>query len=190
MQVPIGCPVCHQAETIEHMTWECPWAAKVWELLLGLLDPGDGCVSIHQWLSKRFLGRPESRADKGMRWATVLIACWSIWKARCACAFEGRFPDHRLVVQSIFKLVQECKLLQARSIRPQSTDLLLPIQQNRLLQAWTPPSRGSVKVNCDAAWNGSTGAGGIGVLARDHEGRIAKIGTRGFDRNFGGSGCV
>lgn len=34
------------------------------------------------------------------------------------------------------------------------------------------PTRGAVKINCDAAWNSLTGEGGIGVIARDHEGRV------------------
>lgn len=37
---------------------------------------------------------------------------------------------------------------------------------------WIRPTEGIIKINCDAACNGGTGDGGIGVLARNHEGRI------------------
>lgn len=37
---------------------------------------------------------------------------------------------------------------------------------------WVSPGQGVVKVNCDAAWDPSSGLGGIGVVARDNEGRL------------------
>lgn len=39
-------------------------------------------------------------------------------------------------------------------------------------QHWVGSTLGTVKINCDVAWDSVSGRGGIGVVARNHEGRI------------------
>ncbi|KAL9663918.1 hypothetical protein QQ045_019312 [Rhodiola kirilowii] len=40
---------------------------------------------------------------------------------------------------------------------------------------WKPPPPGVVKINCDASWNEVTHECGIGVIARDHTGRVLRV---------------
>lgn len=46
------------------------------------------------------------------------------------------------------------------------------MEQNRMngIKHWLGLAQGVVKINCDAAWNSITSQGGIGVVARNHEG--------------------
>lgn len=57
---------------------------------------------------------------------------------------------------------------------PSSTEPLQhqPMGQHRRDGAmhWFGPNQGTVKINCDAVWDSSTGRGGIGVVARNHDG--------------------
>lgn len=83
MQVLNSCPICSERGSIEHLILDCEWVKRVWEQLLDLSDVWDGCISVNQWLRKRLADQTGTREGNEIRWQSILIACWSIWKCRC-----------------------------------------------------------------------------------------------------------
>lgn len=110
LHVGILCPMCPETKSIEHMLLECVWVHRVWEDLLGLTDPRDGCCSIGQWLSKRRNDKTGSRSGGVTRWQLVLTGCWQIWKSMCAALHEGRAPVPAQVVIGFRRSVIELSL--------------------------------------------------------------------------------
>lgn len=111
MQVQVSCHLCSTPETIEHLILDCDWAKVVWVDLIGLVDVRDGCSSVNQWLIRRMSDQSGSRAGFDWRWQTILTACWSICKGRCAMVFEGLRPNPYQVVNQVRSLVREQAIL-------------------------------------------------------------------------------
>lgn len=113
------------------------------------------------------------QADR--RWNVMLTACWLIWKARCAGAFQGKPPKPDRLVAAVWKAVSvtsasnSAKLKQLRTATMQARPSGTPAAQVRY---WIPPEEGSIKINCDGAWSSSSGHDGVGVVARNHAGAI------------------
>lgn len=64
VQVPLGCPICGNPETILHMISVCMWVQGIWEALLGLSGAVLGGSSVQEWLSNR-LTEPKSSEPQG-----------------------------------------------------------------------------------------------------------------------------
>lgn len=77
LQVGVGCPMCAESETVEHLILGCAWVHGVWQALLGLREANDGCATVSQWLSKRWACLAGA-GSCDIRWQCVLTACWAI----------------------------------------------------------------------------------------------------------------
>lgn len=118
MQVPIGCPICNNPETHEHLIWGCAWVAAVWEEMIGIADTCTTCTTLKDRFKKRLEEQSGSREDMSYRWNFILVTCWTLWKARCARVFEGKTPNLSFVVESVRGLVRECIAMQTQPHRP------------------------------------------------------------------------
>lgn len=105
LQVSPACPLCGISESVEHLVWECEWVKNVWEELLGLQQVQDGCNSVIEWLSRRSVDCVANMGQSEKRWNVILTGCWSIWKARCAWAFQGKSPSIAGVGAAVRKVV-------------------------------------------------------------------------------------
>ncbi|XP_041017966.1 uncharacterized protein LOC121260189 [Juglans microcarpa x Juglans regia] len=88
-----------------------------------------------------------------------------IWQRRNKSVFEGSFLHPNLISQNAAQQLEEYKAAQLGS---NSTTRRNPIQA----VIWSPPPTGIIKVNWDAALWEDQDKLGIGLVARDHEGRI------------------
>lgn len=155
--------MCGQSESVEHLLWDCPWILEVWHGLLGNGDVRGGCSSVFEWLTGLKAEGTANRTQADRRWNVMITACWLIWKARCAGAFQGKPPEPDRLVAAVWKAVSEmeasnsAKLQQHRTTSMQARRTGTPAAQ---AQHWTPPEEGSVKINCDGAWSSSSGRGG------------------------------
>lgn len=89
--------------------------------------------------------------------------------------FEGKLPAPDLVVAAARRLTSESKhLQQIQGVKQNGPSATAGYQgvQNRGMGGWSRPETGCIKVNCDASWVCATGRGGIGIIARDHDGQV------------------
>lgn len=175
MQVQFGCPMCDQLETMEHLIWGGGWVKQLWEQLLGIQVGLEGSCSLKEWLATRFAEATGTKQQRQTRWNTILITAWSIWKEICDHAFQGKQPNVATTIARVRKLVEETNTLQQNANNLQIRTNQQGTNQTQGLyngDKWARPSRGTVKLNCDAAWITQTVRGGIRVIARNHEGQV------------------
>lgn len=67
MLVPIGCPICNNPETREHLIWGCAWVAAAWEEMIGIADTGTTCTTLEDRFKKRLEEQSDSREDMSYR---------------------------------------------------------------------------------------------------------------------------
>lgn len=78
VQVPIGCPVCGNPETVLHLFAECRWLAGIWENLLGLPASSHGGTTVMEWMTSRLSEPARAGESNSTRWTIALITCWTI----------------------------------------------------------------------------------------------------------------
>lgn len=163
IQVSASCPACEEDETTEHMLFGCLWAWPVWRDVLGVTVEGRESESVTAWLGALLLAKTgNTRRDKYIA-AMALIVGWCVWKVRCKMAFKDRLPNTGGIIQEAFRTFGESRVqLNVRSTTVRTVDR----------KPWSAPDVGCIKLNCDTSWEEATGRGGLGVIARDHDGRI------------------
>ncbi|XP_058180179.1 uncharacterized protein LOC131298719 [Rhododendron vialii] len=96
----------------------------------------------------------------------VAVIGWHIWTTRNHWVFKN---DWKLETKILKEVVAEFNLfLQARESGHQRSQRDVSI--NRCL--WKPPEPGFLKINVDGAFAVGTHKRGVGVVVRDHEGRM------------------
>ena len=94
----------------------------------------------------------------------ILMIAWSLWRNRN----ERRFGGKNLVAAAIYgtamTMLQE--YYSAQEIVSQTRDV------SPCRNKWTPPPHGWYKVNADGAVFSKQKWAGIGVIARDEQGRV------------------
>lgn len=87
MNIDLGCPICGQVETRDHVVLGCAWTEPIWAATQGVsqTEPTTGTI---EWLDKcRAIGN-ELGAAQRRHW-DCMITTWHIWKARYKAEFEG-----------------------------------------------------------------------------------------------------
>ncbi|OMO93807.1 hypothetical protein COLO4_16660 [Corchorus olitorius] len=90
-----------------------------------------------------------------------------IWKARCAACFEKKGLCAEQVIFRAEKAALEFqKAKEYRSVAAKA------LKKENDLTIWKKPTVGSLKINCDGAFDEATGEAAFGVIVRDCNGRI------------------
>ncbi|KAF7820511.1 reverse transcriptase [Senna tora] len=159
-----SCPICNmEEETSEHLFLFCKWTEMVWfgSLFCARWNRFE-VKRMEEWWSDLLIG--VAKVDD---WVASLFACtcWHIWKERCKAVFDNGVVDVSFVIQRSFSAAAEFWSVNG-------FDKCVKGNNGCSFKGWLPPSSGVLKVNCDAAFDESSGVAGIGVLVRDDKGRL------------------
>ena len=156
-------PTCDECglgpETVLHVLCQCSKAKEVWKhcnLHNIIEDKGDFQDIL--WLSGLTNNRDSNLMDM------ILKIAWGIWKNRNEVRHGGRKLAAAEIYGTASRLREEYVAAQEVSNQPRDN----PIDQLR----WLPPPHGWYKVNADGAVFLKHKWAGIGVIARDDQGRV------------------
>jgi ribonuclease HI/ribosomal protein L37AE/L43A len=168
-----SCPICGQEdETIAHTLWYCPSAQDVW---------GGACIIMQK---SHFQELEFLRIAEGMeRRCTVeefqnfVVVARRIWLRRNKLIHEGTFSHPNAIIGQATTALKEYHHAQMESKAEEA-----PRGQAQS-GGWEAPQLGWHKVNWDAALGVHSGKMGLGVVIRDHMGRL--VAARSLSRQGG-----
>uniref|UniRef100_A0ACD5YKV4 Uncharacterized protein n=1 Tax=Avena sativa TaxID=4498 RepID=A0ACD5YKV4_AVESA len=149
-----------RTEGIEHSLLFCQFARVVWREVKMHIDlhlVRKRFSSTKQWLFD-YLAR-----STDIQCTTLAVVFWHLWDARNEARNSDIKPNPSRTSGKILAYIDLIKQNLYRSCsqhRCESTPTL----------KWTPPPRGTVLVNCDAAISQAAGGVSAGVVLRDHSG--------------------
>lgn len=157
-----SCPICmREPETVFHSLWQCPSASDVWSA---------GCTKFQKssFEGPDFLQVVEamfSKCDRLEFFQFVGIAR-RIWLRRNEVIHGGPFLHPSRIVQQATQAMEVFQALRSGSkITPPPAD-------HPTINPWMAPPNGWFKANWDAGVNRRKGCVGIGVVIRDHQGKM------------------
>ncbi|CAB4262087.1 unnamed protein product [Prunus armeniaca] len=168
-QSPI-CPFCkEQPESIEHTLFLCPRAAKVWFASCIAYRPlPQAFTSLDSWILDLRLCETFNLEEKGWIITHFAFTSWAIWKTRCTMVYDNSNscpPSPELTASLADRSVVEfISLVSSKENRNHFNNT--PVISHQ----WVNPPVGTVKINCDAAWDKVSNATFDGVVIRDHTG--------------------
>ena len=158
------CKRCGEIETTTHVMFLCPYAQKVWEKIPALFVPRPSSVSSIEELLKactKMINLP----PVGVTTALYPWILWVLWTSRNQLVFEDKSFSETEVLGKAIKHAREWQ---------DSTTKALPLSvsskdcSGSVPQIQQPES--AVRCFTDAAWNGASGAGGMGWFCPDTAG--------------------
>ncbi|KAK6130344.1 hypothetical protein DH2020_035901 [Rehmannia glutinosa] len=152
-----SCPLCdHGEESAIHRVIDCDFARQCWALSNIPHSAWNHKQSdVETWL--RIL---HHNLDYN-QWRLAMIILWSMWHQRNLKNIGDRHSNPLEVIRF------SCTYIQA--IDTQCLNYVYQPHQTTD-QEWQPPSSNSVKINFDATVSPSKTCGGLGIVARDHNG--------------------
>ncbi|XP_027158012.1 uncharacterized protein LOC113759629 [Coffea eugenioides] len=162
-----------EVETIEHMLFFCQNAETTWKLSPvqwdGLKDMRSNFV---RWW-EGILGAKQR--DHGQEHIALTVnILWQIWKARNRKAFEAKETDPRKSVQQA--IVEWEEHIEAQ--KDTDGECIQQTTNSSSRGKWIPAPGGLIQINTDAAFSQNIGRTGIGVVARNAEGKLVKAWAR------------
>ncbi|XP_057248296.1 putative ribonuclease H protein At1g65750 [Beta vulgaris subsp. vulgaris] len=161
-----GCPCCaREDETQFHLFYRCPMSLKLWEELGSyILLPGI---------------EDEAMCDTLVRWSqmdakVVQKGCyilWNVWVERNRRVFEHTSQPATVVGQRIMRQVEDFNNYAVKIYGGMRSSAALSPSR------WYAPPVGAIKLNTDASL-AEEGWVGLGVIARDSEGKVCFAATR------------
>ncbi|XP_019198078.1 PREDICTED: uncharacterized protein LOC109191859 [Ipomoea nil] len=147
-----GCPLCGcNAETMNHLFCDCGFAQQLWSHA----DIRQGREFL-QFMAESIGG---TSTHSGIRLAATL---WTIWLIRNEVVWQNRTSTSAVAIERVRNMQRTWEGVFVKNGTVQVSA--------RPLVDWTPPLRGTLKCNTDAAVSGD-GAGFASVI-RDHEGHF------------------
>ncbi|KAL0463289.1 UNVERIFIED_CONTAM: hypothetical protein Slati_0216500 [Sesamum latifolium] len=151
-------PACSTCGAVEensrHIFIDCPFARQLWALSnIPLMVIRSWPSDVASWLMQV----RKVVDNEQFNWFTML--CWRIWGRRNGLVMERRLYNPLDCISSAGSFFKDFQNVVA--VKP-------PILSSRC--AWKPPSKGSVKINFDAALFGEGNRIGLGVITRDWKG--------------------
>ncbi|XP_059441991.1 uncharacterized protein LOC132174335 [Corylus avellana] len=164
------CPVCERAEeTTYHVLWQCPAARNVWSV--GCIKFPKSCLE-----GPSFLQVVEGmlKSCDQMEFAQFANIARRIWLWRNEMIHGGDFLHPNILIQQATRAVNLFHLVWDEVVLQEFVSDA-PTQCN-----WKNPPIGWFKANWDAGVNQHSGRVGLGVVIRDHQGKmwVAKSMTR------------
>jgi hypothetical protein len=156
------CPICHQVEeSVGHILWHYPSSRDVWSVCNVNIQK---CPSFDDDFIKIF-EILHDRLDVDELQLMVVVAR-QIWLRRNSVVFGGVFSTPAEIVRT--GQAQIDAFWEA-----ESTKLHRPVSgEIQAVQRWTKPAQGVIKINWDASVATDRNTMGMGIMARDHEGKF------------------
>uniref|UniRef100_A0A803PWX1 Reverse transcriptase domain-containing protein n=1 Tax=Cannabis sativa TaxID=3483 RepID=A0A803PWX1_CANSA len=165
IQVEPYCKRCSTGayENVFHALWGCRVNREVWN--------GAGFYGRLQRQGREdvlaFLMRVSSLFTKD-EFEFFLILSWNLWYIRNSVNHGGHKPQASAILDWCSKFLHEFR----------ENNVAVQVGQRREEAKWTPPRRGSFKVNVDAGIKAGENLAGLSSVVRDHEGRVMVAATR------------
>ncbi|OMO82607.1 hypothetical protein COLO4_22912 [Corchorus olitorius] len=128
--------------------------------------PDEARNQVEHLLQIPVLSMKEIRAEDRMDFQTrIVFLCWQIWKARCAACLERK----GLNVEKVIYLAERAAIefISSRTVRNAP---LNSKEKSKNVETWEKPRSGLLKINCDGAFEETSGLAAIGVIVRDENG--------------------
>jgi hypothetical protein len=155
------CPMCGiEAETSGHALWSCEAARAVW-------GSCGGSIQKSSIVASDFLvifGYLCDRLDEG-ELELFAVTAHKIWLRRNSLVFGGPVQSPSCLLKGATEELADFRNSVLVSIHQSNNGYLPPAQ-------WTRPAKGNVKINWDAALDGQNRLMGVGIIARDSNGRV------------------
>lgn len=166
------CKRCGGRESEIHAFFQCPFAAKVWDLLPALHKPLASTASILQLLErgKRIINLPPSGVSQPL-YPWIL---WNLWTSRNQLLFEDKNYSELKVLNKAIRDAREWSWAQPLSLQKPSTNIAPPpsiCNDPYVLLCFT-----------DGAWDAGSKKCGLGWAFKDKAGllRAQGSGARGY----------
>lgn len=166
-QVEEGCGVCRvEPETTVHVLRDCKRANEVWQLFpFGRINMGPCPSEPAGWI--RYIAWILNEKE----WSLFVFGIWEIWNQRNALMEDGKYKTAVESKEFISKYAADFKEAQPVDRRSQNQN---PNRDMRSVCRWKPPPFGCLKINCDAALDLRAGKAGVGIIIRNHEGKVVE----------------
>lgn len=160
MEVDASCPFCNrESETLIHAFFGCCHVAPYW-FALSLSFRFDA-LSVQQPLEFIHVAAQIFEELDAEALRVLLTGCSAIWERRNIFIFQGE------VLDIAWLLNRSRMLLETAVVKPRRSTQVTLQGDSR----WVPPGAGLLKINIDAAFEPSRGAGFV-LVARDGEGSL------------------
>lgn len=163
------CSICGVGnEDILHALIRWPNAAIIWHYLTDSAEEMDSkmCINFKGWWGCKMSSLCE---DEVCRYGVI---CWGIWRARNKVLYANGSHDYNETVGAALSFFQAFEEVLKEAWQSGSA-----VRDGILEKAsWQPPSRGKVKINCDAGFVGE-GVVSFGFVIRDENGDVLVAAT-------------
>ncbi|XP_010686870.1 uncharacterized protein LOC104901026 [Beta vulgaris subsp. vulgaris] len=153
------CPWCGEEETVSHVLFLCPRVTKLWG--------ESGCAQLLEGVAHKPMKEivaSWARAEKKLQRRAVMLA-WCIWMERNAKVFNNANTANSIILARVRRAIDEHDMYAKKIYGVQSGG------GTESAKTWKAPTRGVIKLNCDASL-ACEGWVGLGVVARDCEGQV------------------
>jgi ribonuclease HI len=159
------CPICNlELETIGHSLWSCQAAKDVWLECPARIQK---CPCDEEDFLNIFMRLVERLTDEELR--LVVTVARQIWFLRNNVIFKREFKAPGELFQAAHtQMEQHDRAMEKRN----KAEPIEGQTSTRTVVRWKSPPIGVLKINWDAALDPKTSKMGMGILARDHEGRV------------------
>lgn len=161
------CATCGAAdETLFHIAFECSMARRFWEEVKKLT--GIKVPRLHQVSWAKDLLTEEHCPRRTVE--PIICGVWSLWSGRNARKHDRQSWKPATAARHVSAMLEDfiCRGTESTSSRAGARG------------CWSRPPNGWTKVNTDAAFSPSTGAGSTGVVVRDERGEILAAAARSY----------
>ncbi|KAL0401094.1 UNVERIFIED_CONTAM: hypothetical protein Slati_4139300 [Sesamum latifolium] len=143
-------------EDSKHALLECPFARQTWALAdIPWSVISQWRTNVEDWV---FHARKGLEHDEFNFFA---VLCWMLWQRRNKRVMDNSHSSPIEVVASARSFLQDFHNCTSRTNLPGQSSATV----------WSPPKEGLIKINFDAAVGNESCEAGLGVIARDHEGK-------------------
>jgi hypothetical protein len=157
-----SCPICmRETETTFHALWQCPSASDVWAA-------GGKTFQKSHFEGPNFIRVVEGMFNKCDQAEFTLFVgiARRIWLRRNEVIHDGKFAHPNLIVHQANQIGEIVHTFKAKQRD------LAPSSGVATSYGWKAPSQDSLKINWDAGVDLKRGRVGLGVIIRDHQGRM------------------
>jgi hypothetical protein len=155
------CPMCgSEAESVSHALWRCGSAQAIWGSCRG---PIQKCSTGAEEFLRVFADLCDKLDDRNLEYFGAVAH--KIWSRRNRVVFGGAILPPNILIREVFDLVEEFRTTNSR------VETLGQGEQSTRI-GWSKPAENRIKINWDAALDGGRKLMGIGIIARDHQGRV------------------
>ncbi|XP_057775044.1 uncharacterized protein LOC130994024 [Salvia miltiorrhiza] len=183
---PNWCPICKRdAETAEHIFWNCVCVQQAWAIFLTWFDFSQGLqeLDIHSFLVAAWNRQLSSQIS--MLWkAGIINMIWAIWTERNSCIFDSKKFSSKHILQhvKVAFLENDMNFKHLGTMKNAWTDYVVlrnigvkgrvAPPPEFISVSWWPPITPWMKVNTDGSALGVPGEIASGGVFRDHWGWV------------------